>query len=160
MRTAVDVHNFLLERDIPHEMVPLRRRVRSTARLPAALDLPPEQVGRVVLLEDEGGDGLVAALVPADRAADAARVARALGRASLAEVPADRAADATEFLQEAMPPVALPEGTAVVLDGDLGDQEVLYFPGGEPTSVLKIRTADLVEATGATVAEISAEPEP
>ena len=153
MRTSVDVHNFLLERDVPHELVPTRGRLRSPARTAAVLGLPPEQVGRVALFESE--EGLVAALVPATRDADARAAGAAAGRSILGAVPVDRATALTEFLAEAMPPVGLPEGTAVVIDEALGGQEVLYFPGGEPSTMLKIRAADLVRATGGEVAPVA-----
>lgn len=153
MRTAVDVHNYLLERDIPHEVVSLRGRVRTPDRVAAVLGLEPEQVGRVVLYE--GPTGLVAALVPADRNPDAARVAEAAGASQLEEAEPSRAADLTEFLHEALPPVDLPEGTTALLDERLAGQEVLYFPGGEATSVLKIRGQDLKTATGARTAALT-----
>lgn len=148
MKTAVDVHNYLLERDIPHEMVPTGGRVRSPERAAAVLGLDPEQVGRVVVFEDE--DSLVAAVIPADRSPDPELLQSAVGD-RLSEVTADRSTDLTEFLPEALPPVALPHGTDVLVDRGLADQEVLYLPGGEATSVLKIRAEDLLRATDARV---------
>jgi prolyl-tRNA editing enzyme YbaK/EbsC (Cys-tRNA(Pro) deacylase) len=41
------------------------------------------------------------------------------------------------------------------VDRLLAQQEVLYFPGGEPSSILKIRARDLTDATGARVAPIT-----
>jgi prolyl-tRNA editing enzyme YbaK/EbsC (Cys-tRNA(Pro) deacylase) len=43
----------------------------------------------------------------------------------------------------------------VVADRKLAGQEVLYFAGGDPTAILKIRGEDLVKATGAKVARIA-----
>jgi prolyl-tRNA editing enzyme YbaK/EbsC (Cys-tRNA(Pro) deacylase) len=156
MRTSVDVHNYLLERDVSHELVPLRGRLRSPgrmARIAAVLGLPPEQVGKVVLLQAR--KSLVAVLVASDRDPDLARVARAVPTPTLTEVPPERATELTEFLAEALPPVALPKGTRVIMDRTLADQEVLYFAGGEATSMLKIRAADLVRAAGAKVARVT-----
>jgi Cys-tRNA(Pro)/Cys-tRNA(Cys) deacylase len=156
MRTSVDVHNFLLELDVPHELVALRGRLRSPgrmARIAAVLGLPPEQVGKVVLLQ--GRKSLVAVLVASDREPDLGRVARAVPTPTLAEVPPERATELTEFLAEALPPVALPKGTKVIVDRPLAQEEVLYFAGGEATSMLKIRAADLLRATGAKVARVT-----
>jgi Cys-tRNA(Pro)/Cys-tRNA(Cys) deacylase len=153
MRTSVDVHNYLVEREAPHELVPLKGRVRSPKRVAAVLGLPPKQVGRVVLFDAE--DGPVAALIPASLEPNPSRVAGAAGVDELTEVQPERASDLTGFLPEAMPPAGLPEGTTVVMDRRLSVQEVLYFPGGEATSVLKIRPDDLARATHATVARIS-----
>ncbi|MGH2673909.1 MAG: aminoacyl-tRNA deacylase [Actinomycetota bacterium] len=153
MRTSVDVHNFLLERDVPHELVPVRGRLRSPDRMAAVLGLPPEQVGRVVVLE--AARGLVAVLIPAGSAPDLRRLAVATPTPSLVELGPDRVAELTDFLAEAAPPVGLPDGTRVIMDRTLADQEVLYFPGGEPSTMLKIRPDDLVRATGAKVARVS-----
>jgi prolyl-tRNA editing enzyme YbaK/EbsC (Cys-tRNA(Pro) deacylase) len=156
MRTSVDVHNFLLDRDVPHELVPLRGRLRSPgrmARIAAVLGLPTEQVGKVILLEAR--KRLVAVLVASDQEPDLGRVARAVPTASLTEVPSERATELTQFLAEAIPPVGLPEGTRVIIDRPLADQEVLYFAGGEATSMLKIRATDLIGTTDAKVARVS-----
>lgn len=152
MRTTVDVHNFLVERDLPHELVPTQGRVRPPERVAAVLGLEPEQVGRVRLFEAEGG--LVAALVRADLDPSPELLAEA-GADDLRELDDDRATDLTQFLAEAMPPVGLPDGTTTILDQRLADQEVLYFPGGEATSMLKIRPEDLVTATEARVAPLT-----
>jgi prolyl-tRNA editing enzyme YbaK/EbsC (Cys-tRNA(Pro) deacylase) len=153
MRTSVDVHNWLVERDVPHELVPTRGRLRTPENMAAVLGIPPEQAARVVLLE--GRKGLIAVLVPAGHGPSLRRVARATPTPSLAEVPEDRVADLTEFLHEALPPVPLPDGTRVIMDRSLAEQEVLYFAGGETSSLLKIRPDDLRRATGAKVARVA-----
>lgn len=153
MRTSVDVHNYLLERAAPHELVPLKGRVRSPKRVAAVLGLPPKQVGRVVLFDADRG--LVAALIPASREPNLSRVAGAAGVSELTELQPERASDLTGFLPEAMPPAGLPERTILVMDRRLSLQDILYFPGGEASSVLKIRPDDLARATQATVARIS-----
>jgi prolyl-tRNA editing enzyme YbaK/EbsC (Cys-tRNA(Pro) deacylase) len=154
MRTSVDVHNFLLERDVPHELVPIQRGLPSPDRWAGALDLPPEQVAKVIMFE--GPAGQVAALIRSDRSPDPARVVEVAEAQELAEMAPARATDVTGFLSEVIPPVGLPPEVMILLDRPLADQEVLYFPGGEPNSVLKIRSRDLADTTGARVAPISA----
>ena len=153
MRSSVDVHNFLLERDVPHEVISTRGRLRSAERMAAVLDLPPSEVGKVVILE--GPEGAVAAVIASDRALDASRAARAAGRGGLEAVPDHRASEITEYLTEAIPPVGLPGGIRLVVDRPLNRDAVLYFPGGEVRSVLKIRGKDLVKASHAKVGAIS-----
>jgi Cys-tRNA(Pro)/Cys-tRNA(Cys) deacylase len=154
MRTSVDVHNFLLERDVPHELVPVRGRLRSPDRMAAVLGLPPEQVGRVTVLEGSK-KGLVAVLVPAGRLPDLRRVAVAVPSPTLVELTSDQVAERTDYLAEAVPPVGLPNGTRVIMDRTLAEQEVLYFAGGEPSTMLKIRPADLVRAAEAKVTRVA-----
>jgi len=154
VRTSVDVHNFLVERDVPHEVIPVRGRLRSPERLAAVLELPPDEVGKVVVFE--GSEGAVAAVVPAGRTPDTIMVRKAAARDDLEPAPGDRAAALTEYLPESLPPVGLPDGVLLVLDRSLARDEVLYFAGGESRAVLKIRGKDLVRAAGAKVARISA----
>jgi prolyl-tRNA editing enzyme YbaK/EbsC (Cys-tRNA(Pro) deacylase) len=154
VRGSVDVHNFLVERDIPHEVLPLRGRLRSAERLAALLELPLDEVGKVVVFEGAGGDG-VAAVIPAGREPDTKRVRKATNRPDLQPASQDRAAELTGYLAESMPPVGLPQEFSVVLDRSLARDSVLYFPGGEARSVLKIRGKDLVRSTHAKVASIA-----
>jgi prolyl-tRNA editing enzyme YbaK/EbsC (Cys-tRNA(Pro) deacylase) len=163
MRSSVDVHNFLVERDVPHELFPLRGRLRTPGRLAAVLELPPEQVGHVVVLEagvpPGAGGGPVAALVAADRKPSLRRVARALRLSpdvALQRAAPDRASALAEYLTEAIPPAGLPDRFRVVIDRPLAREEVVYFPAGESRSVLKVRGEDLARAVDATVAAISA----
>ena len=154
MRTSVDVHNALVERDIPHELVRVRGRLRHPDRIAGVLGLSSSQVGRVRLYRGEGG--VVAALVPSDREPDPARLAKGSGMNPLREVTPARASDLTGFLYEALPPIPLPSDASVLIDRSLSRQEVLYFPGGAASTVLKIRGPDLVKATGAKVLTLSA----
>ncbi len=153
MRTSVDVHNFLLERDVPHELVPVRGRLRSLERAAAVLGLPPDQVGKVVVLE--GSRGLVVALVAADREPDLRRVAVAAPTPTLAFLTPEEIEQATDYLAEAVPPVGLPDSTRVIIDRRLAEQEILYFAGGESSTLLKIRPDDLVRAAGGKVARVA-----
>jgi prolyl-tRNA editing enzyme YbaK/EbsC (Cys-tRNA(Pro) deacylase) len=153
VRTSVDVHNFLVERDVPHEVFPVRGRLRSAERLAALLELPPEEVGKVIVFE--GSEGAVAAAVPAGRSPDTGRVRKAADRPDLEPAADDRAAAITEYLPESLPPVGLPDGVQLILDRSLARDAVLYFAGGEAHAVLKIRGKDLVRAAGAKVARIA-----
>ncbi len=59
----MDVHNFLIERDVPHELFAARGRLGSPERMAAVLELPSGEVGKVLVFE--GPEGPVAAVVPA-----------------------------------------------------------------------------------------------
>ncbi|MDP9340954.1 MAG: YbaK/EbsC family protein [Actinomycetota bacterium] len=155
MRTSVDVHNHLVERDIAHELFNVRGRFRSSERLASVLDLPPEQVGKVVVFETDRGP--LAALVSSQSDPDPKRLARAAKVEQLRKATQARSSQLSEYLAEATPPVGLPEQFTVVMDRALTSEPVLYFPGGEATAVLKVRGKDLVRASGAKVARIASE---
>jgi prolyl-tRNA editing enzyme YbaK/EbsC (Cys-tRNA(Pro) deacylase) len=152
VRTSVDVHNFLIERDVQHELFSARGRFRMPERIAAVLDLPAEEVGKVVVFE--GPDGPVAAVVPIGSRPDLSRLAKASGQSTLTLAPDGRTFELTEYLPESTPPAGLPPRFTTVVDRSLARDEVLYFPGGEARAILKIRGKDLVGATGAKVASI------
>jgi prolyl-tRNA editing enzyme YbaK/EbsC (Cys-tRNA(Pro) deacylase) len=152
VRTSVDVHNFLIERDVQHELFSARGRIRVPERIAAVLDLPAEEVGKVVVFE--GPDGPVAAVVPIGSRLDPRRLGKATGRSDLIPAPEDRTFELTDYLPESTPPAGLPPKFTTVVDRSLARDDVLYFPGGEARAILKIRGKDLVKATGAKVASI------
>lgn len=153
MRNSVDVHNFLLERQVPHELVPVRGRFRSADNIAAVLGLEPEQVGKVVILG--ASKGLVAVLIPSNTEPDMRRVAIAVPAPTLEALSSDEITDATQYLAESVPPVGLPEGTKAIMDGGLAEQEILYFAGGESSTLLKIRPNDLKRASHAKIARVA-----
>jgi prolyl-tRNA editing enzyme YbaK/EbsC (Cys-tRNA(Pro) deacylase) len=156
MRTSVDVHNHLVERDIRHEMLPVRGRLRSAERIAAVLGLPPEVVGKVVVFETDRGP--VAALVSANCEADPERVRASVRAHEVHPTTPARASHLTEYLSEAIPPAGLPPEFRVVADQALAGKEVLYFAGGEATAILKVTGDDLIQATGAKVGRIARAP--
>ena len=159
MRTSVDVHNFLVERDVPHEVFLTRGRLRTPERIAAILELPPEEVGKVVIFEGDGG--AVAAVVPAGSEVDPQRLARVASRSDLRPATLERTIELTGYLPESLPPVGLPAEIDVVVDRSLDRRSrVLYFPGGDVRVVLKIRGGDLLRSTGARVGSIRTRPRP
>jgi prolyl-tRNA editing enzyme YbaK/EbsC (Cys-tRNA(Pro) deacylase) len=154
MRTSVDVHNYLVERDVQHELINVRGRLRSADRIAAVLDLPPMEVGKVVVYETDQGPA--AALVSSDRTPDPDLVRKVLKTEKLKPATASRASQLSEYLGEAIPPVGLPGSFRVVIDRPLAGTPVLYFAGGAANAILKVRGKDLVRATEAKVASISA----
>jgi prolyl-tRNA editing enzyme YbaK/EbsC (Cys-tRNA(Pro) deacylase) len=152
MRTSVDVHNYLVEREVQHEVFNLKGRIR-TEQIASVLDLPAEQVGKVVILETERGPAAV--LVAAGRNPSPELVKEALSAAEVEPAPPPRASEISDYVADAIPPVGLPGGLMVVMDEPLAEQEVLYFHAGEATAVLKVRGEDLARAAEATVAPIS-----
>jgi Cys-tRNA(Pro)/Cys-tRNA(Cys) deacylase len=149
----VDVHNYLIEHEVHHEVVATQGRLRSPERIAAVLDLSPREVGRVVIYETPSSP--VAAVLPSDAEPDPRRIQQAVGAESLDAVTDHRASELTGYLPEAIPPAGLPGRLVVVVDHSFDSDEVLYFPGGEARAILKIRGKDLIRATGGRVAAIS-----
>jgi prolyl-tRNA editing enzyme YbaK/EbsC (Cys-tRNA(Pro) deacylase) len=153
MRTGVDVHNYLVERDVQHELFNVRGRLRSAERIASVLDLPPAQVGKVLVFESDRGP--LAAVIASDRKVDAERVRKAVRAGQVRPTTQARASQLSEYLGEAVPPAGLPGSFRIIIDRNLADEDVLYFAAGEASAVLKLRGRDLVRATGARVASIA-----
>ena len=154
MRTSVDVHNYLVERDVQHELFAARGRFRAPERIATVLDLPPDEVGKVLVFEGPGGP--LAAVVPIGAKVDPKRLQKASGQSKLDKADDHRTFELTEYLPESTPPAGLPGKFATIVDRSLAREDVLYFPGGEARAILKIRGKDLVKATSAKVASILA----
>lgn len=155
MRTTVDVHNYLLDLGIPHEICTLDESPRTAKQAAAMLGLEPCEVGKCLLVIVDSSPVLT--LVPADRRLDLAKVAKVTraGVAGLAK--ADETVRLTGYLLGATPPVALETDMKLLVDRSLAHSELqlLYTGGGEPNAILKIRPADLISMDRSEVADIS-----
>ena len=151
----MDVHNFLIEREAPHELFLARGRLRGPEQIALVLDLPDDEVGRVAVYH--AGDRAIAAVVPVGCRLVPARIQRAAGLPDLHRATHQRSTELTEFLPEWTPPAGLPGGIDLFVDSSFDTDRVLYFAGGEPRAVLKIRGGDLIKATAATVASIASQ---
>ena len=152
MRGPIDVTQALLEAGLAHEVVHLRRRIDDAAELPEVLGLPSHACLAVRLYESDSG--VVAALIPADRRAATTALARAAGVRRLRAPGPDRVSELTEFHPALVPPFCLPDGVIRVADRSLRDAEVLVTPTGDGSTALKVHTGDLLEYTGARVADL------
>jgi prolyl-tRNA editing enzyme YbaK/EbsC (Cys-tRNA(Pro) deacylase) len=150
MRGPMDVTRELLAVDVTHEIVHLPRRIDDAAELPEVLGLPGEACVAVRLYDADGA--LVAALLPADRAAATTALARAVAARAVRPAAPGRVIEATDSHPALVPPVGLPAGVALVADAALHD--VVYAPTGDGSTALKIRRDDLLHLTGASLAAL------
>jgi prolyl-tRNA editing enzyme YbaK/EbsC (Cys-tRNA(Pro) deacylase) len=153
LRSSVDVHNFLLDDDVPHELSALPGPLRDLADAPEVLGLPPAAVARPVLLAD--ADGAVVVLAPATAELDRPGIGALLRRPDLEPVDADRSPDLTGYLLPFVPPVGLACDADVLIDEQVAEQDVVYTAAGEPGKLLKVRACDLVKATNALVFRVT-----
>ena len=152
MRGPIDVTRDLLAADVPHEIVHLRRRIDDAAELPGVLGLPSRACLAVRLYDDD--TRLLAALVTAGRTAATTALARAAGTRVVRPTHPDKVSAVTDSHPSLVAPVGLPAGVLVLADAGLREQEVVYAPTGDGSTALKIRAADLLALTGATVAPL------
>ena len=119
----------------------------------AALSVPPRQVFKTLLVDGDGG--LAVALVPVDRSLDLKAVAAALGRKKVAMADPTAAERSTGFVVGGISPVGQKKMLPTVLDASASDFDLVYVSGGRRGLDLSLSPADLVTATGATLATIA-----
>ena len=153
VRTSSDVHNYLLEQGVAHEIVHLPA-LSSTARRNAdLLGVPLREVLKTVLFETERGP--VVCLVRGDARIDHARVCTEFGCASVTAVVAARVVSLTGYRPRSLPPCGLASDLPVVADAAIFELPVVYCGGGSATTMVKLRSAELRDALGVRVAAIA-----
>ncbi len=153
MRSCSDVHNFLLEQGVAHEIVQLPVLSAGARHAAALLGVAPREVVTSVLIDAD--DGPVVCLVPGDRRVDPARVAAALGCTAARPCAAPRVVSVTGYRPRALPPCGLDGDLPVVADPAVFEPPVVYCGGGGTTTMLKIRSSDLRAMLAPRVAAIA-----
>lgn len=156
VKRALDVHRELLARDVPHEVVRVRGSVVTADDLPRALDVEPTSCVAVRCYVTDLG--AVAVAVHAGVVPDPASVLDALDARTLRPATPDEVNAATDYAAGLVSPLVLPPGLPLLADAVLGLADVVYCPVGEAGVVLGIRAQDLLTASGARVATLSALP--
>ncbi len=152
MRNSVDVHNWLQDMDIPHEMSRVKTPARGAEQLAAQLGLSPAQVVKVIFFRS--GEGPLAVIIPGDSRVDYHKLRRAAGTDAVRLADSREVQDITGFLASSVPPVGWERSVPCLIDLRALREDVVYASGGEPTAVLKIRSYDLVRAADAEITDL------
>ncbi len=157
MKGALDVHRELLARDVPHEMVRLSGRVSTADDLPLLLGLSSGCVAvRCYEVVREDRRSFAAVLVPAGLVPDPLALLEALDACVVSPAGQDTVNEVTDYVAALVGPFCLPADVELIADSALGEGDVCYCAVGEAQVVLGIRTRDLLVATGARVASLTA----
>jgi len=157
MRSCSDVHNYLLEQGVAHEIVHLPAPSTTTRRAADLLGVRPCEICKSLLFITDKGP--VVALVPGHLQANPRLLRGALGCRRAALAKAGEVLDITGYRPGAVPPCGLALDLPVVVDERLFEVDVVYCGGGTTSTMLKIRSDDLRDALEAQVAVIAQVPE-
>jgi prolyl-tRNA editing enzyme YbaK/EbsC (Cys-tRNA(Pro) deacylase) len=157
MRSCSDVHNYLLERGVAHEIVQLPALSTTARRAAALLGVPLHEVVRSVVFDTEGGP--VVCLIPGDAHVDRARLSAELGCRGAAPVAAAKVVSLTGYRPSALPPCGLAADLPILADPTVFELPVVYCGAGTTTTMLKIRSGDLRAMPGVRVAAIAVRPQ-
>ena len=138
--------------EVHYELLPHRRTV-SAAEEARALDVPPDQTAKTVVVRT--ASGFARAVVPASRRLDLKRVARALDDRSVAVATERELAGAyPEFELGAVPPFDGKLEDEVIVDAHLLATDHVVFEAGTHRESVRMRTEDLIELANARIAEV------
>jgi prolyl-tRNA editing enzyme YbaK/EbsC (Cys-tRNA(Pro) deacylase) len=156
VRSCSDVHNFLVEKDVPHEVIHLSALCKTAKAAAEQLGVPLREVIKSLVFLLDGRPTLV--LVPGDRVADPQLLRDVTGceRAVLAK--GKQVLDITGYRAGAVPPCGLESPLPVVADTAMFQPEVIYCGGGTTATMLKVRSHDLRKMLDPLVAEVTRPP--
>lgn len=152
MFSSIDVHNRLQDLDVPHELFKLAGQAQNLERAAAALGLEPSQIARVEVYRVD--DQHAVAVVPGDREVDLDKLRKVTGGTEVLRAPDGDVPSLTGFRADTLPPVAHKTNMPTYIDYYTLKEDVVYTGCGEPTAILKIRSYDLVRATGGETVDI------
>jgi Cys-tRNA(Pro)/Cys-tRNA(Cys) deacylase len=119
----------------------------------AELGLDPDRVYKTLLANADGG--LVVAVVPVSGRLDLKALARAVGASRAAMAQVREAERATGYVAGGISPFGQKRPHPTVVDETVELWDSVYVSGGRRGLDVEIAPADLVEVTGAIVADIS-----
>ena len=143
MRSSSDVHNFLLEEGVAHEIVHLPALSKTAERAAELLGVPMAEVVKSLLFFLDGDPTLV--LVPGDVIVDTGLLCSACGCAQAALARGQQVLEVTGYRAGAVPPCALATPLPLIADPAVFEPPVVYCGGGTTTTMVKLRSSDLLE---------------
>jgi prolyl-tRNA editing enzyme YbaK/EbsC (Cys-tRNA(Pro) deacylase) len=141
VRSCSDVHNFLLEEGVAHEVLHLPRLSATAQRAADLLGVPVAEVVKSLVFILDGAATLI--VVPGDATVDVDLVRTSVGCEEAALAHAPEVLELTGYRAGAVPPCGLASDLPVIADPRVFAPPVVYCGGGTTTTMLKIRSDDL-----------------
>jgi Ala-tRNA(Pro) deacylase len=140
---------------VPFELIPHAETMTALAEA-RAVGADPQDVAKTIVLETD--DGFVRAVLPASERVDLRKARDVLASHSVELASEETLAGAyPTFELGAVPPLGGPRHDPVVVDARLTTREAVIFEAGRHTESVRVKPADLVALTSATVADICAD---
>jgi prolyl-tRNA editing enzyme YbaK/EbsC (Cys-tRNA(Pro) deacylase) len=153
MRSCTDVHNFLNEQGVAHEIIHLPALADTARRAADLLGVPLAEVVKTLLFFLDTRPTLV--LVPGDHVASPELVGLAAACEDVVLARPYEVLQLTGFRAGALPPCGLAVELPALADPAVFTPPVVYCGGGTTTTMLKIRGRDLLRAVRPVVAPIA-----
>jgi len=151
-----NVTRFLDSRKVPYTTFELPREKfggEETARL---LDALPEIVFKSIVILRKGSGKPILAVVPGDKEVNLKKLATAVGEKKVSPSTQKEAEKITRLQAGGISPLALiNRGFEIVIHNTVLDLEKVHVSGGELGVNIRLSSDDLINLTGAKVADIS-----
>ncbi|HEY9066283.1 MAG TPA: YbaK/EbsC family protein [Burkholderiaceae bacterium] len=134
MSIPTRLSSYLDQRGTRYEIC-MHKHSRTSAETARAADIPPHQLAKSVIVEDD--IGYVMAVVPADRNVQLGQLSRLLDREHLRLADENRiAAMFTDCDRGAVPALGMAWGVPTVIDDELEANDVVYLESGDHERLL------------------------
>lgn len=153
MRTSVDVHNFLQDKNVQHEIFLVDDPIKTAERAAALLRLDPSEVAKSVLFFASKEPVLV--IVSGNKRVSYKKLKKVLGTSKVYLADARSLVTITGYVVGATPPLAHQVKMRTLIDQGIMDVNVLYTGGGEVNAMLKIKPEDLKKVTQGQIVDVS-----
>lgn len=145
MTIATTLENYLRYMRVPFEVLPHPKAVTSL-RSASAAHIPPHQMAKAVVLEDEMG--YVMAVVPADRRVHLGALREQLGRTMGLATEPELGTVFKDCVLGAIPPIGAAYGVESVVDDELREGSEIYFEAGNHEDMVRMRREDFLRLLG------------
>ena len=146
----------LAEAGHPHDVVMLPVTGRTAQDAADALGVELGQIAKSIVFRRKQDDAAVLVVTAGDRRVDTAKVSALVGE--LGRADADFVKAATGFSIGGVSPVAHRVAPVILVDRDLFRFDRIWAAAGHPYAVFPLSPDELVELTGAPVAEVAVDP--
>lgn len=151
--SAERVRAFLEARSLADGLVHFEQSTKTAQMAADAMGCELGQIVKSLVVVVDGSPTL--ALVAGDRRGDLDAIAGLLGGAKARMADAEAVRSATGYAIGGVSPFDLPEELVVLVDDSLARFETVYPAAGTPSSMVRMRYADLLEVSRGRVARIS-----
>lgn len=147
---------FLEGKKVGYEAFAYPAELRDAEEVAQAINFPPEEVFKTLVVPRSGPGKPLLALVPAPQQLDLKKLAKAAGEKKLKMATQREAEELTGLQVGGISALALVNrGFEVYLDQSAGQLEKIVISAGERGQQIRLRTADLIRLTRARTADIA-----
>ena len=154
---SLNLADFILEQDLQAEIVAPGVHMATVDTAAAAMKVAPEQIFKSILFQAKNGE-CVMVIACGNGRVDLKRVQAITGLQGLKLAKPDVVYAKTGYPAGGTPPVGHREKFGVIVDTRVAAQEWGYAGGGRPEFLVKIKSADIVRLTDASIHDVVSGP--